>query len=245
MAMSVVVGVIPALYADNPPELEELRREFATINKWLRAAGLPSHREPRKPRGDAPWSCRVGSWVCLSYLRRLAAHVALNGTLPRIGEVPAAEDPTFARYRAVSRRSLILREEPPADTRGQLLLPADFPPHAVQTVAGPDFSHLIWHCGATGYYLPIRFTHVLEPPPRPGDEWPTQIGSSYTLLEECERLAAAMDFPLELSIEELRAEEPDLKATDWTRFRVEAFMCKVLMTACEVSIRSGCAVVFC
>src|SRR4051794_40476075 len=83
MGMDIVVGVFPELYDSADDEIRaKQREEFAAINRALRAAGLPEHHEPETARGAIPWNCRVGSWVCVHYLRRIAASIVLGKVLP-------------------------------------------------------------------------------------------------------------------------------------------------------------------
>jgi hypothetical protein len=99
-----------------------------------------------------------------------------------------------------------------------------------------------------GYYLPIRFPHViLLPESLRGEEYDlgAWIGSAPMLLQECERLAETLRYPRSLSPQELQKVTPDPNATDWRRYASEAFMCQALIAACEESIRTGCAITYC
>jgi hypothetical protein len=244
MGLSIVVGVFPELYDFAEEEDREAKRqEFAAINGLLRAAGLPEHHEQETAGGGAPWSCEVGSWACVHYLRRIAASLALDGTLPEPVEDLTPRDPLIDRYCAAcatQRVEGLTLEGLPV----QLSLPTDAR-SPIEIIEGPGFEHLICHSDCTGYYLPVRFRPVLVLPPDPRwNEWGPWLGSSHALLEECRRLAVALRYPRDLQMEGLRRQAPDRTATDWRRYAIECFMCEVLITACQVSIESGCAAVF-
>jgi hypothetical protein len=229
MGMNIVVGVFPEFHEDaDDEELNEQRAEFAAINRVLLAAGLPEHEEPESAVGPAPRNFRVGSWACVHFLRRIAVSLAVRGSLPPpIKELPE-HDPVLETY----SRSCTVRQM--ARTGG------------VQVVEGPGFEHLIWHSDCHGYYIPIPFRPVLLLPEEPPwDQWGRWLGSSNTLLQECERLAEALRYPRELDSEAIRQHEPDPSADGWRRYAVESFMCQVLIEAAGASIDSGCAIVFC
>jgi hypothetical protein len=73
------------------------------------------------------------------------------------------------------------------------------------------------------------------------------IGSSRKLLEECKRLAEAL-----LIRSGVDPDDDDLylllegqgQGAGWRRYGMESFTCVRLMYACEVSVRSGAALVF-
>ena len=75
------------------------------------------------------------------------------------------------------------------------------------------------------------------------------VGSSYALRDECRELAAQLRLPDDADLGELdriREQYPEiLKRPGWERYVGECFVCKALLTAAEISIQSGCAVVFC
>jgi len=119
-------------------------------------------------------------------------------------------------------------------------------PLGIEIIEGPGFEHLICHSDCTGFYLPIPFRPVIVLPSDPRwDQWGPWLGSSYTLLDECERLSEVLRYPRDWEIEALREQEPDSTAADWRRYAIECFMCQVLITACRLSIESGCAIVYC
>jgi len=75
------------------------------------------------------------------------------------------------------------------------------------------------------------------------DQWAPWVGSSHTLLRECEELARVMGIPVGTDVEPLR-QAPDPEAADWRRYAIEAFMCRALIEGCRLSISSGGALAF-
>jgi hypothetical protein len=243
--LNLVVGVIPHLYADDDDDsdLNELRSEFAALNGVLQALDLPKHHEPEITDREEGWDCRIADRAALYSLRRIAAHLALENGLPGPTTGDPQDDPVLERY--AEQCHLYVRS---AGQDGAAPHPASpLLPYAA-LIQGAGFEHLIWHSEVKGYYLPIRFPHViLLPESLRGEEYDLGpwVGSAPMLLQECERLVEALRYPRSLSIEALREYTPDPTATDWRRYASEAFMCQALIAACEESIRSGCAITFC
>ena len=184
MGLDIVVGIIPDLFGDadeadrEATELWEYeQRQFASINAVLRRAGLPTYEEPAYPQGDAPWSLRIGSYACLHYLRRIAAHLwAGNGLPAPCSDGKPAQDPVLQRYyRALTKTPDLL------------------------------FAHMSNHADDCGYYLPVLFHEPLEPGFALIENAGCQIiGSAFTLLEECAYLADFLELPLDLDPETVR-----------------------------------------
>lgn len=204
---------------------------------------MPEHHEPDESRSGAPWECEIGSFACLHFLRRIAASVALGQPLPAPTADRPTEDPVVEAYYAACHPDSLL---PPLRTQ-RTPAPAarpESPTAPFQAMRGPGFEHLIWHCDYGGYYLPVPFEWVLVLPKHPyWEDWGPRIGSSHTLLSECEELARVLDIPEELDVEALR-QDPDPNATGWRRYAIEAFMCRALIEGCRISIASGCALAF-
>jgi hypothetical protein len=107
--------------------------------------------------------------------------------------------------------------------------------------SGGRFSHLIDHSDAEGYYLPIDFADVIEPPDDAGVPGGA-IGSSFALLRECEELARALGIPLDVSTEDVGNGDGSQR---WHSYAAEARVCLVLHRAAATSIETGAAIVFC
>ena len=225
MGLDIVVGEIP-YYADDPDEDEEndfqayQKQQYEVINGVLRKAGLSTHHEPTQPQGRAPWHIRIGSYACIHYLRRIAAHLWVGNGLPApCLDYQASKDPVLKRYY-----------------------------HAFNESSNLPFAHLSNHSDAGGYYLPIPFAEPLDPGFELVENIGSQlIGSSFSLLEECAHLADFLELPLDLDPEFVRTVSLGEEKGEavWERYGVESFVCSVLYTAGTISVESGCALVFC
>jgi hypothetical protein len=246
MGLSVYVGIVAEYRQEDVDEetLEEARQEFEAVNAALRAAGLPEHHEPEQAQGGAPWDWHIGSYSCLHCLRRVAAYLAAGRPLPEPSLDEPTHDPLLRQYYET------IQSDPRTSptTASQLSLPGSVPPQAYRVVRGRPFSHLMDHADYGGYYLPIQFPEVLDPAPELGAPggW---IGSAYGLKEECRELAKQLQMPTDADLgelDQLRAEYPEIiTRPGWKRYVGECFVCLALLTAAEISITSGCAIVFC
>lgn len=230
MGPAIEVGILADLSENDPEAVEVFKEYFRTLNVFLASAGLPPHSEPR----DCPiHSGDMYGYSGLHYLRRIAAHLDGRGSLPPPGDQDAADDGVLEDY----------------------LLAAGQEPTYFERTFGKwlrrrrrSFDHLIVHSDAEGFYLPLDFPDVLFPPDGyniPG----CMIGSSVRLRDECERLAAALQLPLDLdpdSDEVFEATESQGEGpTLWQRYGIESFNCLRLHAAATHSIKTGAAIVFC
>jgi len=221
------------------PYIEALRG-----NKALGAAGLPEHREPVRPAGGAPWMYIIGSYGCIHYLRRVAAYLALGCGMPEPDLPAASKDAVLRAYysasRTVTRITPLPSRQPP--------LPLDWPPLQYTVVGGLPFSHLMHQSDCDGYYLPAPFPQVLVPDDPALTAYGGRIASSYALREECGELAERLRFPRQIALralDEMRSRAGEYAhRPGWERYVVECFVCQALLTAAEISIRSGCALRF-
>ena len=75
------------------------------------------------------------------------------------------------------------------------------------------------------------------------------IGSVPRLQEECRALARLLEIPDGLDTESdavlEAAENPAAFSARWQRYGVESFSCLRLLAACEASLKTGAAIVFC
>ena len=88
------------------------------------------------------------------------------------------------------------------------------------------------------------------PPLEPGFELMEDIGcqvigSSFTLMDECEYLADFLELPLELDPEAVREVSLSKERGEavWERYGIESFVCSALYTAAKVSVESGFAII--
>ena len=112
----------------------------------------------------------------------------------------------------------------------------------------PGFEHLVLHSDAEGFYVPRDLKSVIFPRDElkvPG----CMIGSSVRLLDECRRLAAWLELPLDTEEESDEvweaADDPKSEGPKWMQYGVESFTCIRLIRAAEASMQSGGAIVFC
>jgi hypothetical protein len=229
MGLAVEVGYLADMLANDEEGADSFREDLTRLNEFLASVNLPPHREPEK--------CEIISFDMygysgIHYLRRVAAYLDLRGNLPPPGGENASKDEVmeeyyqFAGQKELGFFSKLFRR-----------------PQRPRT-----FDHLLLHSDAEGFYLPQDFQSVLYPPDScqiPGG----MIGSSVRLLDECKRLAAAIQVPLDLNPE---AEEV-WEACDsqgqgdqqWQRYGIESFICLRLFNACNSSLRQKAAIVFC
>lgn len=188
---------------------------YELLSKALVEAGLPSHNEPRGLGNDGVFSCQMWGYSGLHYLRRLAAYIAQGKAVPSPGDDDSSEDAVLQDY---------------------------------YDLMAPGFEHLVLHSDAEGFYAPIDFAEVIFPDDEigiPGG----MVGSSVRLLEECKRLANWLEMPFDLDPESEdvweAADDPPADSPKWKKFGVESFSCIRLIRACEASIKTGAAIVFC
>ena len=110
------------------------------------------------------------------------------------------------------------------------------------------FQHLMLHADGEGYYLPVDFAEVIFPDASLAIAG-AMIGSVPRLKEECARLAAAIGLPLDADPNDDEvaeaADTQDPSAEGWRRYGIEAYSCAGLLRACEASLATGAAIVFC
>jgi hypothetical protein len=179
--------------------------------------GLPAHVEPEEL--DEVFSCNMLGYSGLHYLRRVGAHIALGRTIPPPGDNNAANDPILAR------------EYWDRFTAGERL----------------KYQHLIVHSDAEGFYVPIDFERALVVAgfPLVGG----MLGSTQQLRTECRDLATALDVPAGMDgeadevIKAIRTQGRGPRK--WQQYAVETFTCLQLLAACDASLRTQAALVFC
>jgi len=231
MGLGLMVGIVADLARHDEDGCAHYRDQFTAVNEALAAAGLPPHDEPEDLAEEEVWSCDLSSYGGLHHLRRVAAHLALDGAVPSPVEEPT-RDPLVDRYYA--------RAAP----RGVGLLA-----RLLGRKAAPlAHAHLMLHSDAEGFYLPLDFGQVLFPEDRLAIAG-GMVGSAPRLLAECRQLAEALEVPAGLDpeggeLEEAAARQAEAPG-DWRRHGVAAFMALRLIRGCERSIETGAALVFC
>jgi len=230
LGLSLVVGVL--VEQQNLGEEESVlhrQQGFEKVNRLLRANQLPDHHEPLDLGEADPVSFDMYGYSGLHYLRRIASHLWSGGGLPLPGGPDAAHDPLSKRYYA-------LMEQTKTKSSPRL------------SMMGSGFNHLMFHSDAEGFYVPVRFDDVLFDVYGIGVEGEI-LGSSLSLLTECEELAKALELPLELDPEAEEVweatEHQGSGDTCWERYGIESFTCLRLHYAARASVDCGAAIVFC
>lgn len=229
MGLNLEVGILADLIESDEEGAEHYRSEFKTLSGFLVSQGLSEHREPES---CAVWSSDMYGYSGLHYLRRIAAYLDIKGQLPPPGDDKASNDPVLKRYYEAFDRPR----------------PSVLDRFFGGTIEKRTFDHLVIHSDAEGYYIPQDFPAVLIP----GQDFRVSgemVGSSHRLLAECERLADALELPLNMNpdSEEIWAAtesqgEGDLQ---WKRYGIESFTCLRLYVAAQHSIQTNAAIVFC
>lgn len=239
MGLTIMVGALADACESAPDEVENWRERFEDLNAVLVAGGLPPHIEPEAIRPEHWFAAQMIGYGGLHAVRRLAAHVALKGRLPRRaapGE-DCATDPLTARLSNAHLDDGPIR-------RGRRFFGL-----APGQVVTQGFQHLLLHSDCTGFYIPLNFSEVvfdLGDPPKAG--LGGMVGSTVQLLNECEALAAQLDIPEDLDHEALEvwenADAPHEAGALWQQYGIETFGLTRLLAACRQSMASGCAIVF-
>ncbi|HLX70643.1 MAG TPA: hypothetical protein VKV04_13535 [Verrucomicrobiae bacterium] len=220
MGLSIEVGLVADLLVNDEEGAEEIQQQFAELSRYLTSIGLQPHVDP--PDVEV-WSGDMFGYSGLHYLRRLAAHLHYTQKLPEPGDDDSADDPVLQRYYND------YNDAPAGKAFGA-------------------YDHLIVHSDAEGYYLPQDFECVIIP----GDSCPVvdMVGSSQRLRAECEKIAAALQLPLDLDPEDERLIEAAESqgegggATAWERYGIESYSCLQLHRAACHSISTRAAIVF-
>lgn len=243
MGLAISVGMLADLLVNDEEGAAWMQEDLAKLNGVLAKAGLAPHVEPTE---TDIFSCGTYGYSGLHYLRRCAAHLDYAGQLP--GEEQGGDpiqDAYYARYSAE------FSEENETIALGDFARPSQ-----------RGFDHLIMHSDAEGFYIPQRFEQVLIA----GEQAYGWVGSSYTLLAECERLAAALNLPSGLLADGEDLEfgkaisaaqksksgglfaglfRPKRNDDLWRTHPIASMMCAKLHNAASHSVRTGAAMVFC
>jgi hypothetical protein len=232
LGLSLSVGYLADVISSDPGGSAEVSSYFARLNEALVAAGYKPHREPVELDESLRFSCDMWGYSGLHHLRRIAAHAALGLPMPPPIAEDATDDPVLKRYYAEAAQ------------------PPNWVARLFRARSGDSlsFQHVIVHSDAEGYYVPQDFSKVIFPPENlkvPG----AMIGSVPRLHEECRALAKLLEIPEGLDAESDEvleaAENPGSGAAHWQRYGVESFSCIRLLAACQASLNTGAAIVFC
>lgn len=243
MGLALEVGMLSDLTVNDEEGTEWFREDLKKLDGVLANAGLAAHAEPAE---SAVHSTSTYGYSGLHYLRRCAAHLQFNGSLPPplAPDEQAMHDPLYTRYSAE-----FVDENDGAE-------PGTFAKASTRL-----FDHLIMHSDAEGFYVPQDFDRVIIS----DDQAYGWVGSSYALRRECARVAAALEIPSELFVD--YESERFLKAIQnaqaaerkgWALFRpkpaplapweqhpIAGMLCAKLHGFAGHSIQTGALLVFC
>lgn len=220
MGLALEVGILADLKTADPEGYEYFQSQFAMLNALLADNDLPTHNEPE----DVPiFGCDMYGYSGLHYLRRLAAHLLVNGVAPDPCTDRPTDDPVFeACYEEIA---------------------------TMQDARSPEekrFDHLLCHSDAEGFYIPIEFEEVMFDFNELGIAG-DQVGSSIVLARECTSLANTIGLPTDIAPGDAALNdncEKQGEGTGWRRYGIESYACIHLLGAARHSIETGAAIVF-
>lgn len=237
MGLDIRVGMLSVLEEDDPEAAQFHLATLANLNAVLAEAGQAPHEEPVGLSPDDCFAAQMWGYGGLHHVRRLAAHLELGGQLPPVCTYEeAAHDPVLAQYYTHCERHF-------APARRGLFSRFTAKPKP------PRFLHLVCHSDCEGFYLPRALPNVIF------DQAAEQragiggmVGSSVSLAEEVRALCEALGIPAELDPEDEavweNAESPPAAGAAYARYGIETFVLTRLRQACDLSIRTGSALVF-
>jgi hypothetical protein len=229
MGLSLEVGMLADLKESDNEGFLYYQGQFDKVNQALSEAGLPAHHEPTDLPQNQIFFCDMWGYSGIHHLSRIAAYIALGKELPGPGDINSSKDPVVKIYFKKSVGTfwsiLIGRKEKKL-----------------------SFEHLMKHSDAEGYYIPVDFSDVIFTRNKLKIAgW--MIGSTQRLYEECKKLAGYLELPLDLHHESdgvlTAAENQGQGKLKWQKYGVESFTCLCLLRACEASLKTGAAIVFC
>jgi hypothetical protein len=237
MGLDIRVGMLSALEEEDPEAAQFHRALLGDLNAVLAEAGQAPHEEPVSLAPDECFEAQMWGYGGLHHVRRLAAHLDLSGHLPPVCTYESAtDDPLLAQYYAQCDRHFVPARRGLFSRFGTKPQP-------------PRFLHLVCHSDCEGFYLPRALPAVifdLASEPRAGIGG--MVGSAVSLAEEVRVLCAALAIPADLDPEDEsvweNAEDPPVEGAAYARYGVETFVLTRLRRACDLSIRTGSALVF-
>lgn len=237
MGLDISVGMLSALEDEDPESAQFHRLVLRDLNTVLAEAGQPPHEEPVGLAPNDRFEAQMWGYGGLHYVRRLAAHLDIARQLPPVCDYEeASDDPLLAQYYdqcwshfEPAKRGLFgwFKSKPQP----------------------PRFLHLVCHSDCEGFYLPRALREVIIDQAselRAGIGG--MVGSSVSLAEEVLVLCEALAIPADLDPEDEavwhNAENPAIEGAAYARYGVETFVLTRLRRACDLSIRTGSALVF-
>ena len=244
MGLSVVVGHLANVIANDPEEAEIALVNFERLDNALVAEGYDRLNEPLECEF---WEADMIGYSGLHALREVAAiswkgqniphETLLDGSQRQCANALSREffehlsgRGNFTFIGRAFRQIFKIKEKPNQ----------------------PPFVHLSVHSDCDGYYVPVAFETPIVPKRfTKGSEhlWP--IGSVMRLEAEVKQLARYLEIPtgVEHDDEKLHAiiDTPDRTQIGalWLAQPIAAHTCLVLREACRRSLRTGAAIHFC
>jgi len=237
MGLSIVVGILPELKQNDPGDLELFHDQFRRINGALHHMHIAEHHEPEEADG-VPWIFDMRGFHTLHYLRRLAAYICLRDSLPSPGDEDSSTDPINEGWCMWATRESVSHEKKFLEKLAGDKAEAPIP-----------YEHLMVHSDANGFYLPQHFHRVVISPEGSGILGEGLIGSAYSLKDDLERIAKAINLPLDDvepdsdEVQEAFEKQGKVSGT-WHPYGVESYACLQMYEAVTTSIATGCAMVF-
>ncbi len=244
MGLSVEVGFLADLIANDPEAAEFAFVDFERMDEALAEKGLEPLDEPTT---GEDWSADLLGYSGLHALREVSGYVWKGRDIPRGilldgSQTDLSEDLATEFFEHLSGRgnfTLIgkaFRQIFKAKEKPKL----------------PPFTHLNIHSDCDGYYVPVAFETPIVPKRVTSDSehlWP--LGSVMRLEAELAQLARHLEIPADLrhDDEQLHAliDAPDRTqiAAMWTAQPIATHSLLVLREACARSLRTGAAIHFC
>ena len=148
MGLELVVGIV-AQSIRNGEDPKYWRDQFSRMNDYLRESELPEHQEPETL--EQGFSASMYGYWGLHFLRRVASHLAVHGTLPPpISSGDEPEDRVVKKYYATLERWIQRTAKLPDEQMEQAQVPA--------------YIQLLCHGDSEGLYLPLDCTFPIVGP---------------------------------------------------------------------------------
>jgi hypothetical protein len=244
MGLTVEVGFLADVIANDPDAAADGVRDFARIADALAEAGLEPYVEPN----DCPvWSADLLGYSGLHALREVAGYVWRGHDIPRgilldgsqTDQADALVKEFFEHLTGKGNFTLI------GKAFRQIFKVKEKPKL-------PPFVHLLVHSDCDGFYVPVAFENPVVAKRVTSENehlWP--LGSVMRLEEEINQLARHLDIPADLRHDDAQLhaliDAPDRTPVSalWTAQPIATHTCLVLREACEHSLRTGAAIHFC
>jgi hypothetical protein len=239
MGLTICVGLLAASKGKlESAQFRKMLSTFENLNTVLVRGGHVQHSEPLELPREAHFDAQMIGYGGLHYLRRMAAHLANNDSLPppiKVYSTTVDDTEVSKLYDRLAKNNYRAQSRNP-----------------LRNLLGHKhelFAHLMLHSDSEGFYLPRDFEDVVFDDSVPQLEGVGgMVGSSAQLLRECETLAAAIELPPDLHHDEDIlwdiSDSPRDSGPLWQVYGIEAFGIARLVAACRTSLKYGSTVAF-